>query len=60
MVAVSPHKAKSEQLRREVEKLRAAVVELKYHAATLVAKSAELEKQILRLHHDNPKQSKKS
>jgi hypothetical protein len=41
------NKVTSEQLRREVEKLRAAAVELKKHAATLLAESAALEKHVL-------------
>lgn len=60
MVAVGQDKATSEQLRRDVEKLRAAAVELKEHAATLLAESVELEKQISRLNRDNPRQGKKS
>jgi peptidoglycan hydrolase CwlO-like protein len=60
MVAVSQDKPTSEQLRREVEKLRAAAVELKKHAATLLAESAELEKQISRLKRDTKNQSRKS
>ena len=46
------NKATSEQLRWEVEKL-AAAVELKKHAATLLAESAKLEKQISRLKQDS-------
>jgi hypothetical protein len=47
MVAVGQVKPTSEQFRREVEKLRAAAVELKKPAATLLAESAELEKHVL-------------
>jgi len=47
----------SEQIRREAEKLRDIAVELMEHAATLIAKSAELEKRIL--DRDKPKPSKK-
>jgi len=53
------NKVTSEQLRREVEKLRAAAVELKKHAATLLAESAALEKQISRLKQDSPTKSGK-
>jgi hypothetical protein len=54
MVAVGQVKPTSEQLRREVEKLRAAAVELKKHAATLLAESAELERQISRRKRETP------
>ncbi len=52
--AVPQDKPSSEQLRREIEKLRAAAVEMKEHAATLFAEAAELEKQISRLKYDKP------
>jgi predicted HTH domain antitoxin len=52
-----PDEPTSEQIRREAEKLRDIAVELMEHAATLIAKSAELEKRIL--DRDKPKPSKK-
>jgi hypothetical protein len=55
-----PDKPTSEQIRLEAEMLRETAVKLMEHAATLIAKSAEFEKQVSRLKRDNPKQSKKS
>jgi hypothetical protein len=40
-----PDKPTSEQIRREVEKLRDTAIELIEHAKTLIEKSVELEKQ---------------
>ena len=60
MVAVGQDKPTSEQLRLEAERLRATAAELKKHAATLLEKSAQFEKQILRLKHGNSSQSRKS
>jgi CO dehydrogenase/acetyl-CoA synthase epsilon subunit len=49
-----PDKSTSEQIRLEAEKLRETAVKLMEHAAILIAKSAELEKQILGRNARNP------
>jgi hypothetical protein len=59
MVAVGQDKPTSEQLRLEAERLRTTADKLIEYADTLIAKSAELEKEISRPKH-NPKQSKNS
>ena len=60
MVAMAQDKPSSAELRHEAEKLRATAIELMEHAARLITKSAELEKQISRLKLDNPDQSRES
>jgi hypothetical protein len=60
MIAMAQDKPTSEQLRLEAESLRTTADKLIEYAATLIAKSAELEKQISGQKRDTPKQSRKS
>ena len=52
-------KLTSEQIRLEAEMLRATAIKLMQHAATLIEKSAELERRIA-VSRDNGNKSKKS
>ena len=57
--AMPEEKLTSEQIRLEAEMLRATAIKLMQHAATLIEKSAELERRIA-VSRDNGNKSKKS
>jgi hypothetical protein len=58
MMVPVPEKPTSEQIRLEAEKLRDTEVSLIEHAATLIARAAELQKQVsgLKVRQSQPKQ----